>query len=88
MAQEQDKIRYYFAHTPLLAHLCQQNGWPDAESLQVETRTLSAHAAICSVSFEEILMEGSGCVAGRATRWGQFEVQVDAAGDVLDARPL
>ncbi|MHB1943034.1 MAG: hypothetical protein ACYCP0_08260 [Acidiferrobacteraceae bacterium] len=78
----------FFETSPQLAALCQQNGWPDADTLQVEVGPPGAGGTLCSVSFEEIVMEGSGCVAGRLARWGQFLVQVDMEGNVHEARRL
>lgn len=88
MASHADLIQQYFRVTPLLARLCVQNGWPDTETLRVETQMVSAQRLICNVSFDEILMGGAGCVAGRVARWGQFELRTDVAGGVLEARPL
>lgn len=80
------KLHEYFAQTPLLGTLCRQNGWPDSDSLRVEVR-VSEEAILCSVQFDEILMEGSGCVAGRVERWGQFRVTLDESGGVTQAEP-
>ncbi|MHB1514905.1 MAG: hypothetical protein ACYCVY_04195 [Acidiferrobacteraceae bacterium] len=82
------KIARFFETSPQLAALCQQNGWPDADTLRVEVGSPGADGTLCSVSFEEILMEGSGCVAGRLARWGQFLVQVDTEGNVREAKRL
>ncbi|MHB8254032.1 MAG: hypothetical protein ACYDEV_10140 [Acidiferrobacter sp.] len=78
-------IDRYFTQTPLLALLCSQNGWPDNDSLKVEVLERTSGTALCSVSFEEILVEGAGCVAGRVACWGRFRVEWDAAGCVTRA---
>ncbi|MHB1950403.1 MAG: hypothetical protein ACYCQK_02885 [Acidiferrobacteraceae bacterium] len=79
------KIVEYFQTSRELATLCQQNGWPDTETLEVRIGPEDGRGRVCSVSFEEILMEGSGCVAGRLARWGQFVVKLDADGNVRAA---
>lgn len=82
---DRSAIERYFAATPALASLCTQNGWPDNDSLKVEIVDQGARSAVCAVSFEEILVEGAGCVAGRVPCWGRFRVTWDAAGEVLCA---
>ena len=79
------QIRDYFAQTPDLAALCTQNGWPDNDSLHVEIVEQAGMWARCAVSFDEILTEGAGCVAGRVRCWGRFRVELDAAGYVVTA---
>ncbi len=79
------RIEQYFAKTPALAALCSQNGWPDGDSLKVEVLERGPGGAVCAVSFDEILVEGAGCVAGRVPCWGRFRVLTDAAGDVVSA---
>ena len=81
----QSAIDRYFAQTPMLALLCSQNGWPDNDSLKVEVLEQTPEAAVCTVSFEEILMEGAGCVAGRVPCWGRFRLKLDTAGQVVHA---
>jgi len=78
-------IDRYFAETTLLATLCSQNGWPDNDSLKVEVCEQTASGAVCSVTFEEILVEGAGCIAGRVPCWGRFRLEWDAAGRVVCA---
>lgn len=75
-------LREYFNRTPALARLCRQNGWPDPETLSIEVLERTAGQVVCSVSFEEVAMEGAGCVAGRIPCWGRYRVQLDAQGDV------
>jgi len=82
---DQSVVERYFAKTPMLASLCSQNGWPDGDSLKVEVLERTPHGAVCAVSFEEILMGGSGCVAGRVSCWGRFRLEWDAAGQVAHA---
>lgn len=72
----------YFARTPRLAELCTQNGWPDPETLRVEVVERDGEAVLCSVSFEEVIMEGAGCVAGRIDCWGRYRVRRAADGGI------
>lgn len=82
------RIQQFFETSNQLAQLCQQNGWPDNETLRVEVAHDAHGSALCSVSFEEIVMEGAGCVAGRLGRWGQFRVSLDDHGNVRTAERL
>ncbi len=82
---DKSAIERYFAATPILAALCSQNGWPDNDTLAVEVLEYGSDDAVCSVSFEEILVEGAGCVAGRVPCWGRFRVRWDATGRIVHA---
>ena len=79
---DQQAIRDYFARTPRLSELCTQNGWPDPDTLTIEVIGRDGDAVLCSVSFDEVIMEGAGCVAGRIGCWGQYKVRVAADGAV------
>ncbi|BAU47145.1 hypothetical protein SVA_0564 [Sulfurifustis variabilis] len=76
------RLEDYFARTPRLAELCTQNGWPDPETLRVEVLDRDGDALLCSVSFEEVIMEGAGCVAGRVDCWGRYRVSQGDDGDI------
>jgi hypothetical protein len=65
-----------------------QNGWPDPETIEIETLRHEEDQVLCSVTFDEILMEGSECIAGRVSCWGRFRVQLDANGEVVQAELL
>ncbi len=82
---DQAAIDRFFVQTPMLASLCTQNGWPDSESLKVQVLERTAAGVVCAVSFDEILMEGAGCVAGRVPCWGRFRLDLDSAGQVVHA---
>ncbi len=77
--------RFFYSEADLGA-LCTQNGWPDPETLEIEIIRREGPEMLCSVTFEEILMEGAGCVAGRVRCWGRFRVRLDAGGRIVDAR--
>lgn len=76
------RLEHFFARTPRLAELCTQNGWPDPETLKVELLDRDGEAWLCSVSFEEVIMEGAGCVAGRIDCWGRYRVREAADGGI------
>ncbi len=78
-------IERYFAATPRIAELCSQNGWPDPETLRVQIVERDANEAVCVVSFEEVAMEGSGCIAGRFDCWGRYRLRLNGVGEVLAA---
>lgn len=84
-------IKKFFASTPKLAELCSQNGWPDPGSLNIDVVEQGQADAkgtselLCSVTFEEVIMEGSGCEAGRVSCWGRYRVKLDQQGNVIEA---
>ncbi len=82
---DQSAIDRFFIQTPMLASLCTQNGWPDSDSLKIDVLDQTASTVVCAVSFDEILMEGAGCVAGRVPCWGRFRLDVDSTGRVVHA---
>ena len=59
---------------PELASLCTQNGWIDNDTLRYEVLEEDANRWLLAVQFEEIIMEGSGCVAGRIPCYGRVRV--------------
>lgn len=75
-------IREYLGTCRELSRLCSQNGWIDDDTLNVDVLERGSGRLICAVSFEEIVMEGSGCVAGRIPCYGRVRFQLDAAGQV------
>jgi len=84
-------IKKFFASTPKLAELCSQNGWPDPGSLNLAVLdecpadTAGNSEVVCSVTFDEVIMEGSGCEAGRVACWGRYRVKLDQQGNVREA---
>lgn len=80
------EVKEFFAKNNCLAQLCTQNGWPDTDTLQVNITETTPSELSCTVSFEEILMEGSGCVAGRIDCWGDFRISLDRRGEISGVR--
>lgn len=79
------RLQEFFSGTAALAPLCTQNGWPDPDSMRIELLEEDDRQALCAIKFDEVIMEGSGCEAGRAACWGRFRVQFDARGRVVGA---
>lgn len=67
----------FFQQTPRLAELCTQNGWPDPDTLRIDITEQHPGELLCDVSFDEVIMEGAGCEAGRVPCWGRYRVTVD-----------
>lgn len=82
---DQTSLQEFFSGTAALAPLCTQNGWPDPASMHIELLEEDGKQALCAVRFDEVIMEGSGCEAGRVACWGRFRVRLDARGRVVGA---
>lgn len=59
---------------PQLATLCTQNGWIDNDTLRFEVIERQGKEILLAVQFDEIVMEGSGCVADRKSCYGRVSV--------------
>ena len=59
---------------PELASLCTQNGWIDDDTLSYEIIEEKDECWLLVVQFDEIIMEGSGCVAGRIPCYGRVRL--------------
>ena len=53
--------------------------------MRIELLEEDDEQALCAVRFDEVIMEGSGCEAGRVACWGRFRVRLDARGRVVGA---
>ncbi len=62
--------------------LCTQNGWIDNDTLRVDILEQNGPNILAAVSFEEILMEGAGCVAGRVSCYGRIRARLTENGQV------
>ncbi|MDA1106855.1 MAG: hypothetical protein O2845_00415 [Proteobacteria bacterium] len=82
---DQTSLQEFFSASSGLAQLCTQNGWPDPASMRIELLEEDDEQALCAVRFDEVIMEGSGCEAGRVACWGRFRVRLDARGRVVGA---
>jgi hypothetical protein len=81
-------IERYLLSCRELKAFCSQNGWIDNNTLYYEIIEQNDHHLIAFVQFEEILMEGSGCVAGRLPCQGRLRLTLDRYGDVCNAELL
>ncbi len=81
-----ESVQAFFLSTPLLSRLCEQNGWPDEDTMEVRRLETGDDEALFEVRFEEILKEGSGCECGRNQCWGQVSLRLASDGQVVSAR--
>lgn len=78
----QTEVREYLLRCRELAALCSQNGWIDDDTLSIDILEEDDDGVTCAVTFEEIVMEGSGCVAGRVPCYGRVRLGLDETGEV------
>jgi len=83
----QDIERYLLSCRELTAFRS-QNGWIDKNSLSYEIIEQNDRHVIAFVQFEEILMGGSGCIAGRIPCQGRLCLTLDRYGRVSHATLL
>ncbi len=81
-------IERYLLSCRELTAFCSQNGWIDNQTMNYEIIEQNDHHVIAFVQFEEILMEGSGCIAGRITCQGCLRLTLDRYGQVSHAELL
>ena len=81
-------IERYLMSCRELTAFCSHNGWIDNNSLYYEIIEQNDQHVIAFVQFEEILMEGSGCIAGRVPCQGRLRLLLDRYGDVRAAELL
>ena len=81
-------IEQYLMSCRELTAFCSQNGWIDNNTLSYEILEENDHHIIAFVQFEEILMEGSGCIAGRIPCQGRLRLTLDHYGQVSQAELL
>jgi hypothetical protein len=81
-------IERYLLSCRELTAFCSQNGWIDNQSMSYEIIEQNDHHVIAFVQFEEILMEGSGCIAGRVPCQGRLRLTLDRYGQVNHAELL
>ncbi len=79
-----DPVAELLRRAPQLAVLCTQNGWIDNDTLVYEVLECRPGRLLLAVRFEEIVMEGSGCVADRKPCYGRVEVTLDPEGAPQD----
>lgn len=82
------EIRSYLARCRELNVLTSQNGWIDDDTLRFGVIQCEADSALIFVEFDEILVEGAGCVAGRVPCHGRLRLRLGGDGQVEDAEVL
>jgi hypothetical protein len=78
-------IDEYLKSSRELTQLCSQNGWIDNETLRYELTEQDHNHAVINVTFDEVVMEGSGCVADRVSCYGKMRLTLDDSGQVKDS---
>ena len=76
------ELEEYLHQCRELNALCTQNGWIDNDTLRVDILEKNGPNILAAVSFEEILMEGAGCVAGRVSCYGRVRAWLTENGQV------
>lgn len=69
-----DPLLELLKKAPELASLCTQNGWIDNDTLTYEVIEHVGDRWLLAVQFEEIIMEGAGCIAGRIPCYGRVSI--------------
>lgn len=86
--KEAQHIREYLERCREIAGFTSQNGWIDNDTLRFELLERGEDEALIYVEFDEVLMEGAGCVAGRVPCYGRLRLRLDRSGRVSGSRPL
>ncbi len=61
---------------------CTHNGWIDSGTLHYRILYRDDRQVLALVQFEEIVVEGSGCIAARAHCGGRVRLHLDRFGEV------
>lgn len=72
----------------LISGFCTQNGWIDDDTVRWEMGPEDHGWRRVNVHFNELVMEGSGCVADSVSCFGQVDLRLDAQGRVVEARAV
>jgi hypothetical protein len=75
-------IQDYLLRCRELSHLTTQNGWIDDTTLRYRIVARDGNHVVASVGFDELVMEGGGCLAARVPCFGQVCFDLDSAGEV------
>ncbi len=78
-----EQIRLVLNQSRELAGLCTQNGWIDPDTISYEVIEQARDTVVLAVQFEEIIMEGSGCVADRRGCYGRVRIREGEGTDSL-----
>jgi hypothetical protein len=75
-------LQAHLLTAPEITVLCSQNGWIDNATLQVDVLERAPRELLAAVTFEEVIMEGAGCVAGRVPCYGRVRARLSAGGEI------
>ena len=75
-------LETYLAACPELARLTSQNGWIDNATLRIKVLAQGGGWVRAAVQFEEVVMEGAGCVADRKACFGLVRAELNGEGAV------
>ncbi len=69
-----------------LTQLTTQNGWIDNDSLKFNIISQNKDSLLVAVNFNEIIMEGSGCVAGKVACYGQVKLLLNKDEQIISIK--
>jgi hypothetical protein len=76
-------IEAYLRSCHELSRFCSRNGWIDNSSLRYTIVWQNENEVHVNIEFDEMLMEGAGCLAERVCCCGQMRLLLDRFGRVL-----
>lgn len=88
MDTKTSRLHEYLLSCRELSQLCSQNGWIDNDTLEYEVLSDSPEAVVANVCFEEVIMEGAGCIADRISRYGKVRARLNENGEVESLKIL
>ena len=84
----QKTVRKYLLTCQEITAFCTQNGWIDNESLEFEIVEQQNNNIIISVKFDEIIMEGAGCIANHVSCFGKLLIIFNKVGEIESTQIL
>ena len=82
------KIEHHLKSCPELSRFCSRSGCIDGNSLRYTVIMENSHEIVVNIEFDELLMEGSGSLAGRVRCFGQLHLFLDQYGRVIRTEVL
>ena len=70
-------ILTYLKQCKQINQFCTQNGWIDNDSISFEIKEEDSSEMMINVTFNEIIMEGAGCIAGNIACFGQLKLKIE-----------
>ncbi|HEW98336.1 MAG: hypothetical protein DRR16_14175 [Candidatus Parabeggiatoa sp. nov. 3] len=81
-------IEHYLQTCRELSQLTTQNGWIDNDTLKITILSTEENSVVVEVRFDELIMEGSGCLADRIKCYGQVRLQLDENDHIINMEIL